>query len=83
MFRSKKKSKKNTPVSEVRIGSIVASIWENKTRDGVMHNVTFGRLYKEGEEWKKAEAFGQKDLMLLARVADRANSQIDQLRKAE
>lgn len=83
MFGRKKKNKKKGPVSEVRIGSVVASIWENKTRDGVMHKVTFSRLYKDGEDWKRTESFGLNDLMLLGRVADRAHTRIYTLVPAE
>ena len=64
------------PVHEVRLGRVKAAIWRNETESGVFHNVTFCRLYREGEEWRRAESFGRDDLPLIAKVADRAHSWI-------
>ena len=33
-------------------------------------NVTFSRLYKEGDQWKSTQSFGRNDLLVLAKVAD-------------
>ncbi len=67
---------KQQPVHEVRIGAVKATIWENETTAGVRHNVTLGRLYKEGDEWKQTESFGRDDLLLVAKVVDQAHSWI-------
>jgi hypothetical protein len=37
------------PVHEVRLGRIKAAVWENTTENGVRHNVTISRLYKDGD----------------------------------
>jgi hypothetical protein len=66
----------NRPVHEVRLGRIKAAIWANSTDNGVRHNVTFSRLYKDGDEWKDSDSFGRDDLLILAKVADRANTWI-------
>ncbi len=66
------------PVHEVRIGLIKAAIWANQTDDGVRHNVTFERSYKNGEEWKTTTSFGRDDLLTLAKVADLAHTWIIQ-----
>ena len=58
------------PVAEVRIGRVKAAIWSNDTEGGTRHNVTFSRLYKDGEEWKSTQSFGRNDLLVLAKVAD-------------
>ena len=58
------------PVHEVRVGRIRAAIWENDTQNGTRHNVTFARLYKDGNHWKDSTSFGRDDLPLLAKVAD-------------
>jgi hypothetical protein len=68
----------NRPVHEVRLGRIKAAVWENETQNGKRHNVTFTRLYKDGDEWKDAANFGRDDLPLLAKVADRAHDWIYQ-----
>jgi hypothetical protein len=74
---SKPKSKKQ-PVHEIRMGRMRAAIWENDTQNGTRHNVTFSRLYKDGDEWKDSISFGRDDLPLLGKVADRAHSWIFQ-----
>ena len=69
---------KNRPVHEIRLGTIKAAIWANETENGVRHNVTISRLYKDGEEWKRSESFGRDELPLVAKVADLAHSWIFQ-----
>ncbi|HRZ56529.1 MAG TPA: hypothetical protein P5525_13860 [Candidatus Paceibacterota bacterium] len=67
---------KDKPVQEVRIGAIKAAIWKNDTDTGVRYNVTFARLYKDGDDWRSTESFGRDDLLLLGKVADNAHSWI-------
>ena len=62
------------PVDEIRIGRVKATIW---------HNVTFGRLYKEADQWKTTQSFGRNDLLVLAKVADQAHSRIFALPQEE
>ena len=65
-------TKSNRPVHEVRIGRVRAAIWENETQNGMRHNVTFSRLYNDGDGWKDSTSFGRDDLPLVAKVADQA-----------
>ena len=67
---------KNKPVHEVRLGMVKASIWENQIGDTARYNVSVTRFYKDGEEWKFSDSFGRDDLLLLAKVADRAHTWI-------
>jgi hypothetical protein len=67
---------KNRPNDEVRLGSIRAAIWRNEAEHGARYSVTFERLYKEGAEWKSSSSFGRDELLLLAKVADKAHSRI-------
>lgn len=60
---------KNRPVYEVRAGSVLASVWENKSEKGRHYNVTLTRLYKDGDSWKSSTSFGSWDLVDVARVA--------------
>lgn len=75
---SKKKadSSSNRPVHEIRFGRIKAAIWENETQSGTRHNVTFQRIYREGDEWRASESFGRDDLPLIQKVADLAHTWI-------
>ncbi len=67
---------KPKPIHEVRLGCIKAAVWKNETEAGVRYNVTFSRLYKDGDQWGSTESFGRDDLLLLAKVADQAHSWI-------
>jgi hypothetical protein len=74
---------KNQPAQELRIGAVKAAIWENQSNKGTHYNVRFSRFYKDGEEWKSTESFGRDDLLLLAKLADRAHSWIHEQRAAK
>ena len=67
---------KNNPPKEVRMGSIKAVIRRNDTEASIRHNVILSRLYRYGASWKSTESFGRDDLLLLAKVADKAHSWI-------
>ena len=71
------------PISEVRIGRVKAAIWPNETEGRTRHNVTFSRLYKDGDQWKSTQSFSRNDLLLLAKVSDLAHSRIFELQQAE
>ena len=73
---SSSNSTASRPVQEVRLGRIKAAIWANSTENGTRHNVTFTRLYKDGDQWKDSQSFGRDDLPLLAKVADMAHTWI-------
>ena len=74
------------PIDEVRIGRVKATIWKNGTEDAprssrdapayVAYNVTFSRLYKDGDQWKSTQSFGRNDLLTLSKVADLAHTRI-------
>lgn len=65
---------KKRPVHEVRIGPVKAAIWRNEGTNGAWHNVTFERIYKDGDEWKSSGSFGRDELLLVAKVADIAHT---------
>lgn len=69
-----KKADKLRPVHEIRMGRVRAAIWVNETDNGVRHNVTFSRLYRDeqNDQWKDSTSFGRDDLPLIAKVADQA-----------
>ena len=69
---------KQKPVHEVRLGFIKAAVWKNDTQNGVRYNTTFCRFYrdKEDNEWKNSDSYGREDLLMLAKVADRAHTWI-------
>ena len=60
------------PVHEIRLGNVMASIWLKQNSDMVRHNVTFRRMYKDGDKWKYTESFGREDLPKMGLLASRA-----------
>jgi hypothetical protein len=68
--------KGNKPAHEIRLGRIKATLWANSSENGTRYNVTFTRLYKDGDTWKDSQSFGRDDLPLIAKVADQAHSWI-------
>ena len=80
---------KERPIQVVRIRNLRASIWANRLPSGdLAYNVTFDRLYREADrtdaqgevtksgDWKQSQSFGKDDLLLLAKLADLAHSEI-------
>lgn len=67
---------KKQPAHEIRLGAVKATLWENQTDNGARYNVSFARLYKDGEQWKRSDSFGRDDLLLVAKVSDQAHSWI-------
>lgn len=73
---SSRKSDSNKPVNEIRLGRIKATIWANETDNGIRHNVSLVRIYKDEDEWKESNSFGREELLLVAKVADMAHTWI-------
>lgn len=65
------------PVHEVRLGRVKAAVWGNETEHGLRYSVTVARVYKDGQgKWQTSDGFGRDDLLLLAKVLDRAHTWI-------
>ena len=72
------------PTATVRIGTVKTAIWPNKAGERTRYNVTFSKRYRDAEgQWKTTHSFGRNDLLVLAKVADQAHSQIVELEQAE
>lgn len=68
---------KNRPAHEVRLGRVKAAVWANEADGGVRYGVTVCRVYKDQQgKWRTTDSFGRDDLLLLAKVLDRAHSWI-------
>ena len=74
----RKSDAKPKPVHEIRLGKIKAAIWANETDNGIRHNVTITRLYKDGDEWKTSTSFGRDELPLVGKIAVMAHTWIFQ-----
>jgi hypothetical protein len=73
------------PVSKVQLYPVSAAVWRNHSDEGeAFYNVTFERSYKDqAGNWQSSSTFGLSDLLLLAKVADRAHSEIYKLRASD
>jgi hypothetical protein len=82
----KNEESKTKPAAEVRYGNIRAAIWRNegKKNGGAYFTVSIERSYRDDEgEFRTSHSFGRDDLLLLAKVADAAHSQIFELQREE
>lgn len=83
---------KDRPVKVIRMRNLRANIWANRLPSGdLAYNVTFDRLYRapdqtdiHGEvtkqgDWKQSQSFGRDDLLLLAKLADLAHTEVFRL----
>jgi len=65
---SSEKPKGNTPVHEIPDGAIKLSIWKNKGEHGAFYSVTCRRRYKDGDEWKDTNSYGEDDVLLVSKL---------------
>jgi hypothetical protein len=71
------------PIAKLRLGLINANIWERSTNDSVFYSVSFERRYKDAKgEWHSTHSYNAEDLLLLAKLADQAHTEIAKLRAA-
>ena len=71
----------NKPVSKITLYPITAAIWRNDNAKSESYSVTFHRTYKDDNgKWQSTDSFGTGELLLLAKVADQAHTEICRLR---
>jgi hypothetical protein len=76
-YAPRQPSTKTRPVHEIRLGRVVAAIWENRTEQGdVRHNVTIAKIYKQDEQWRETQSFGRDELPLAMKVLDQCHTWI-------
>ena len=74
-------SNSSKPVAKVSLYPITAAIWLNERDDKSYYSVTIERSYKDDAgKWQTSSTFNANDLLLLAKVADQAHSEIVKLR---
>jgi hypothetical protein len=77
-------SNTSRPAAKISLFPITAGIWHNEKEGRSFYTVNFQRCYKDEKgHWKYCENFGLSDLLLLAKVADLAHTEIYKLRGAE
>ena len=72
------------PAARINLHPISAAIWRNENPKGTFYSTTFERSFKDDQgQWQRSDVFGSGDLLLLAKVADLAHSEIIKLRSAD
>ena len=70
-------------VYRLRYGNVEAAVWKNETATGPRYNVTLARVYKDGDEWKRSNSFGEDELLRAARAANDAYTFLQSLKREE
>jgi hypothetical protein len=69
------------PAKKINLHPVSAAIWRNQNPKGVFYSVTFERSFKDDAgKWQTSSTFNASDLLLLAKAADLAHSDIYKLR---
>ena len=72
------------PAAKINLHPVSAAIWRNENQKGTLYSVTFERSYKDDDgKWHRSGSFNASDLLLLAKVADLAHSEIYKLRAGD
>ena len=66
----------NKPAHKIRSGAIEVAIWKQVGEKGTFFSVTMSRSFKQGEQWKQSDSFGQDDILVLAKLLDLAHTWI-------
>lgn len=70
----------NKPVEHVRESTVEVSIWANQGEKGIFHKATISNSWKDGDEWKKTDAYSEAGLTALATAALNARAKMRKLR---
>jgi hypothetical protein len=72
------------PAAKINLHPVSAAIWRNQNPKGVFYSVSFERSFKdEAGKWQTSSTFNANDLLLLAKVADLAETKIRELRASD
>jgi hypothetical protein len=74
---------KKKPASKLSLYPVSCAIWRNETAKGeAFYSATFERSYKDADgKYKSTDSFTASDLLLLAKLADQAHTEIVKLRE--
>ena len=72
------------PAAKINLFPVSAAIWRNENKKGVFYSVTLERSFKdEAGKWQTSSTFNSGDLLVLAKVADLADTKIRELRAGD
>jgi len=72
------------PIAKLSLYPVTAAIWLNEKDSTSWYSTTIERRYKdESGTWRSSDTFFAGDLLLVAKIADQAHSEIEKLKAAE
>ena len=72
----------NQPVKRLHVGTVQASIWENKGEKGPFYTATIQNSFQDAAgKWHTSNSYGPRDLVHLAKAALLADSEIVKLKQ--
>lgn len=74
MSDKSKTEKVRKPVHKLNDGAIEVAVWQNEGNNGPFYSVTHRRSYKQKDEWKESDSYGQDDLLVLCKLLDLAHT---------
>jgi hypothetical protein len=83
MIRNSSRNSNETakpPIAKLRLGLIYANIWQRQTEDDSFYSVSFERYRDSQGNWQSTHSYDIDDLLVLAKLADRAHTEIANLR---
>jgi hypothetical protein len=75
----------NKPAAKINLYPVSSTIWRNQNAKGAFfYTAQFERSYRdEAGKWQTSSTFNAQDLLLLAKAANEAESEIRRLRAAD
>ena len=64
------------PTHEIRHGLLRVRIYRRNTRDGIRHDVTLHRRFRNGDLWQGSQRFGRDDIPVVRYLLDQAHEWI-------
>jgi hypothetical protein len=72
------------PIAKLSMFPITAAIWLNEKDGKSWYSTTIQRRYKDDSgTWRSTDSFSVGDLLLVAKIADQAHSEIAKLKAAD
>lgn len=73
----------NKPIKRIKLGTIVASIFQHRTTDRTWYSVTLKRIYRTSSGWQLSDSLGCNDLLVAAKALDQAHTRIIKLQEQD
>lgn len=74
----------NKPIKTLRErGGLKAAIWKNSSPKGSFYSVEITRTYRTEEGYRDSRSFNDSDLLVIARLAEKAHDAIGELKSKD